>query len=199
MSSQHGVRQPGGLAGRWIRAVVSFGVGVTIGLAPFLGLVNIPPFTALLAMIPESLRPTTIPIAAALMGTIAVAVQWYGGESVSRSWLKKRFGIALAAAIISVFAFMFVQSTYVVTVRAEGGKVTHTFVVGLVRQPACQCPPGSGDARCIDGLGCDESAVEECWGDRAVRQARNFLRSSYLVATCSFAILVGLLLLRRSD
>lgn len=191
------VEAPRGIAGRWVRFVVSFGVGSVIGLAPYLGLVQVPPFKSLLEMIPESLRPTTIPVAAALMGIIAVAVQWYAGERVTRRWLRRRFGWALGIAVAMVFLFMFVQTTYVVTVTADGGATVRSFVVATARLPSCKCPPSAGDQICINGLGWNEAEIEQCWGDRPVRQARNILRASYLFTTGSFAVLVGLLLLRK--
>jgi len=124
-------------------------------------------------------------------------VQWYADERVTRKWLRARFGWALLLSIVTLFVFMYVHSIYVETVRADVGRVAKSFVIGTVRQPTCGCPVTESDANCIHGLGWNEAAVAQCWGDRAIREAGLFLRISYLLATATFGALVGLASLRR--
>ena len=173
-------------------------VGVAVGLAPYLGTQQVPLFTPLLDMVPASIRDSTLPLAAALMGTIAASVQWFGSDRTSLRTLRWAFLATLGCCLLTLSLFMWVNSSYVIKVSAEGGTRTTSFVIGLTRQPSCTCPAGASDEQCIDGLSWDQSAIAQCWGDRAIRQASLLVRGTYLLATGAFGALVGLLVLRGS-
>src|ERR1051325_2256248 len=83
-----------------VRYVLGFGVSVGVGLAPYLGRLNVPLFTPLLSMMPVSLQDTAIPLSAALMGVVAVAIQWHGRERLNRKWAEKTFKKTLALALL---------------------------------------------------------------------------------------------------
>ena len=185
-----------GLAASWARSLVTLSVGVGVGLAPYLGTMEVPFFKPLLDMIPESLRDTTIPLSAALMGLVAVAVEWYGRERLSPSLMRWGFGAALGGTLVALLAFMWIHASTVVTVHAAGGS-TKSFVVGTARPSTCGCPPTVSDEQCINGLSWNESAIAECWGDRQIRRAGLVLRLNYLLTTGLFGALVGFLALRR--
>lgn len=185
-----------GLAQSWARTLVTLGVGVAVGLAPYLGTLDVPLFRPLLDLIPDSLRDTTIPLSAALMGLVAVAVEWYGRERPSPTLMRWGFAGTLVAALIALLAFMWVQTSTVVTVRSGSGSAT-SFVVGSSRPATCGCPPAISDEQCINGLSWNESAITECWGDRQVRRAGLMLRLTYLLTTGLFGALVGFLAIRR--
>ena len=68
------------LSKKFVRYIIGFGVGVAVGLAPYLGILNVPFFKPLLSLIPEAVRGTAIPLSAALMGIVAVVIQSYGSE-----------------------------------------------------------------------------------------------------------------------
>lgn len=189
------VRPPKGAAGRWVRAVVTLAVGVAVGLAPYLGTQEVPFFSALLEMIPTALRDSTIPASAALMGIIAVAVQWYS-QQPSPSALRWLFPVTLVLSVFGLLAFLWIHNEHVVTVTADGGTRTETFVIGTVRQPTCGCPVELSDQACIDGLSWSLAEVATCWGDRAIRRGSLLVRTSYLLATALFAALVAILVLR---
>src|SRR5437016_3481091 len=89
--NQNAPPPPPPLARRWIRYLLGFGVSVAIGLAPYLGKVHVPLFSPLLDLIPESLQTTILPLSSALMGIVAVGVQWYGGERLTEQWLRRAF------------------------------------------------------------------------------------------------------------
>src|SRR2546423_14676681 len=95
------IRPPTPLARKLVRYIVGFGVGTSIGLAPYLGFVNVRLFRPLLSLIPDTIQDTVIPLSAALMGTVAVVIQWYSGEQVSRLWLHKQFARTLITAILT--------------------------------------------------------------------------------------------------
>lgn len=189
-------KPPSGIVSRWVRAVIGLFVGVAVGLAPYLGTQKVPLFESLLEMIPESIRDTTIPPAAICMGLIAVVIQWYGSERISAKTLRRGFLVTLAASIVSLFVFMWVQTTYVQHVSAAGGTIRSSFIVGTTRLPTCGCKPDEQNADCINGLSWNEAAIESCWGTRAIQQAGLIVRTSYLAATSAFAGLVGFLVLR---
>lgn len=191
-------KAPAGAAGKWVRALISFGVGIALGLAPYLGTQQVPLFRPLLDLVPRALRDTTIPISAGLMGLVGAAVQFYDAEKISKKRIRTSFGCVLTLAVIMMFVFMWIQSAYVVRVEADGGAVTASFVVAANRLPSCRCPPGSSDAQCINGLSWDEAEIAACWGDRPIRLAGNIVRTSYLVTTTLFGVVIGLLVLSRS-
>lgn len=187
--------QPPPLARKWVRYILGFGVSVGIGLAPYLGRFNIPGFTPLLSLIPRSIQDTAIPLSAALMGVIAVVVQWYGGERVTNSWLRKKFRWTLAFVLLSFLALTVIHALVVVKVDYDGGKNSERFLIGFNRpnKPPCEnVAPGE----CIKRLTFDVSAHESHWGDRQMSAARLSLILSYLLFMSSFGLIVGLLLLR---
>lgn len=190
-------RPPTPLARRLVRYILGFGVGVGVGLAPYLGLLKIPLFAPLLDLIPESIQNTLIPLSAALMGIVAVAAQWYGGEAITRKWLRRLFARALTLAGLSFVLLLAVHTLLVVRVPILGGDDTVSFVVGFVRPSKPPCTEGVSDAECIKKITLDPAAVESFWGDRQVRLARLSLMISYLLFTGTFGALIGLILLRE--
>jgi hypothetical protein len=185
------------LTRRLVRAVLGFGVGVAIGLAPYLGTVAVPGFRPLLELYPLSIRDTMIPLAAALMGIVAVCVEWYGSDRLSAAWLSRSFRRALTIVVAGLLLVVVVHTTFVVKVVIDGGRETVSFVVGWSRQPSCKCGPELSDAQCItDVTTFNPASIDTCWGDRNVRFAKLSLILSYLVFTGGFGGLVGLATLR---
>jgi hypothetical protein len=184
------------LARKLVRYIVGFGVGVSIGLAPYLGLINVPPFKSLLSMIPASLQDALIPLSAALMGSIAVVIQWYGGERMTRKGLRKAFARTLFAATLSFILLTVIHSLVVVPLPMGKGEISR-FVVGFTRPTRPPCTAEISDAQCIKLVTTDPSEIASFWGDRQVRLAGLSLSFSYLLFTGSFGILVGLIVLRE--
>ena len=193
---------PTPLARQYVRYVLGFTVGVAVGLAPFLGVLDVPLFAPLLSMFPHKLRPTAVPLSSFLMGVVAVGVQFAAGETVSRRWLRRTFARTFVAILAGVVVLTVLYAAVVRTVpteRATGdGKVYVPLVVGLSRPlpaPAdCLCEPTLSDARCIEVIGFDH--VEACWG-RQVKRAESSLTLAYLFLTGAFGALIGLLLLQE--
>jgi hypothetical protein len=191
---------PTPLARRFVRYVVGFGVGVVVGLAPFLGVLPIPLFRPLLDLFPQQLEGDLIPLSAFLMGLVVVAVQFYSGESLSRARLRRRFRLSLVAIVAGFFVFVVLHQLFVVSVDYDGGRAA--FAKSWQRTERCGCneDPEKGwqylqDKECIRHLSFDEAAIEECWGSGRLRVVEIALAVPYLLLTSGFGVLVGLLLL----
>lgn len=187
---------PTPLAQKLVRYILGFGVGVGIGLAPYLGLLNLPLFKPLLALIPESIQNTVIPLSSALMGTVAVVIEYYGGEHISRAALRRLFKKTLITAAVTFIILIFIHTAVVVTIPILGGKEWVSFVVGFTRPIKSPCLADVSDAACVKLLTFDTSEIESFWGDRQIRFAKGLLILSYLAFTGSFGAIIGLTLMR---
>jgi len=190
---------PTSLARRLVRYVLGFGVGVSVGLAPYLGLFRVPFFVPLLNLIPESIQNTAIPLSAALMGTVAVVVQWFARDRMSRVLLRKSFKRTLFIIGMSFIVLLILHTMVVVSVPILGGQDSVSFIVGFTRPQKPPCPAEVSDSDCIKRITLDPSAIESFWGDRAVRLATLSLILAYLAFTGSFGSLIGLVLLKENS
>ncbi len=189
-------RPPTRLAARFARYVAGFGIGVAIGLAPFLGRLDIPLAAPLLHLLPVSLQNMAIPLSGALMGLVAVAVQWYAREKVSKQKLRTMFRRTAAAGIVSFLLLLVLNTLVVVPVPYLGGEKSYSFLVGFVRPDREPCLAGISNAECINRLSFDAVAVRSFWGERNVQFAALSMTLSYLAFTSTFGVLIGLLLVR---
>jgi hypothetical protein len=187
---------PSPLMREWVRLLLGFGIGVALGLAPYLGKVHVPGFDALLTLIPESVQRVALPLSAALMGIVAVWIQWSAGDRPSASWLRKSFRKTLLLALLGLCLFSLVQTFVVVRIFVPSEDRVASFVVGFTRLPSSPCPPEMPDAVCIRRITFDEAMHAAVWGDRQLRLAGLSLLGTYLLTTGSFGVLVGLLLVR---
>lgn len=188
---------PPPLARKLWRSILAFGVSFVVGLAPYLGRVRVPGFTPLLSLMPGSIQDTAIPISAAVMGSVAVAIQWTGFEKLSQVWLNKWFKRTLLLFLFGAIAITVLHILVVTRVQFLGGKDSESFIVGFVRPNKEPCPETISDAECIKYLTFDPSRIESHWGDRQVRLAKISLVLTYVALTSSFGVLVGLLLLKQ--
>ena len=178
----------------WIRLILGFGIGVAIGLAPYLGKVRVPGFEALLTLVPDSLQPVTIPTSAALMGIVAVWVQWTATENPTRTWIRKRFRVALQLTIVGLILLFVAQTFVVIRIPIESEGRIGSYLIGFSRLPTSPCPPNMPDAQCLERITLDDAAIATVWGDNQLRLAGLLLLGSYFVTTASFGMLIGLLL-----
>lgn len=183
-------------AQQFVEYLLGFGVSVAIGLAPFLGRAEIPGFTALLSLIPNSIQDTVIPLSAILMGFVALLVEWFAKERASRQDLAAWFRKGVILFLLSAATLLVVHTFTVVKVPFEEATKEATFIVGFGRPDRHPCPRDVADAECIKRLTFDPAKIDGFWGDRQIRLSKLSLMGTYLVFTSCFAALVGLLVVR---
>lgn len=179
---------------KFVRYVMGFGVAVAVGLAPFLGRLDIPLFSPLLDLYPVSLQSALIPLSSFLMGLVAVAGQFHAKRRSGRDQRRKIFYMML---IVTIVAFVVLAAAYfflVVTVSVPAVDGSVSFIVSPVRTMDCPCEPGLSASKCIKQLSLDPAEIETCWGDLPVRTSRLFVALTYLATMGGFGSLIGLLL-----
>src|SRR5215831_18218672 len=132
----------------WVRYMLGLGVSVLVGLAPYLGRVKVPLFAPLSALIPLWEQDSLIPLTTAAMGVVAAAIQWYGGERVSRRWLSRWFAGTLILVILAFVLLAYVHNSVVVAVPYQGTQ-SASFLVGFTRPFKTPCPEDVSDSECI--------------------------------------------------
>ena len=190
------VQPPTLLARTFVRYLLGFGVGVSVGLAPFLGKVDIPGFDALASLIPDTLQATTFPISAFVMGSLAVWIQWKARERFTHPWLRRTFRKTLWVLVACGLMFLVIQSVVVVRIRVPAVSDTVSFLVGFSRPSSDNCASVSAST-CILRLSFNPARIADHWGDRQLQIAGLSLLFSYLLTTGSFGVMIGLLLLQE--
>lgn len=196
---------PTPLARRYVRYLLGFAVGVAVGLAPFLGVLDVPLFAPLLSMFPDELRGTAVPLSSFVMGLVAVGVQFAASEEVSRRWLRWCFGLTFLAILVGLVVLLNLYTETVLTFpgvkTADGRTINVALVVGGTRPnppiPGCKCEPDQTDIACIEDIGFTNPEV--CWGREQVDGAEQSLTLAYLFLTGAFGALIGLLLLQEDS
>lgn len=200
------VVSPGGFASLYVRAIVGFGVWFAIGLAPFLGKVRIPGFTAVIEMYPVDLQAWLVPLSGIFMGMIGVTVEFASEAKIGRRTLQRWFISTVAVFVVSLIVLMFLYLRYVArvdqTVRRDDGTIGHVtwaIVTGARRVPAevspdCPCTAREAAATCV-ARSLDPTILSACFDDTG--SATLQLAVVYLALTGSFAAAVGLLILER--
>jgi hypothetical protein len=185
---------------RFVRNVLGFGVWVAVGLAPFLGMVDVPLFSALLDMYPEGLRGWLLPLSGLVMGTIALVVEFVAGEKLPRTaakrWFKRSILTLLATLVLLLGLYPFVVTRVTFRERVSSF-VTGPAVPSPVPEVCAGCA-GKSPAQCVAEIGLRLENIESCFG-RQVQLYSALLAVLYLLLTGSFASAVGVLTLRRQQ
>jgi hypothetical protein len=151
---------------RWIKMVVGFGVSVAAGLSPFLGNFKVPLFSPLLNLFPPSLRATTIPVSAALMGLTAIVVQWNARGHAAKVWIERTFRRTLFLSFAALFLLYLSYSQLITPVPIQGGTQTLYFVTGF-RTPTDPPCSGMSSSECIAQiLTTNEKHIDSYFGER---------------------------------
>lgn len=192
-----------------VRRILGFGVWVAIGLAPFLGKVRVPGFTALLELYPPSLR-WLIPLSGILMGAVALTVEYVGDRHLEESSLDRWFRrglivwVASFVLLLALYPFLVTRVEFA-TAGEPGAWDSASFVTGGLTVPAhppgypCECAAGTPADRCIESISFNDVNVRTCFGPTRVAFSNLALAAVYLLLTGSFAAAVGVLVLRQRE
>jgi len=185
------------VATQWVRYLLGFSVSIGVGLAPYLGKVNVPLFTPMLSFIPLFLQDTVIPLSSAVMGIVAVWVQWNGSTRVSKSWASRMFTRILLTAIVSLLALVVVEMLAVERIHINANGETVSYAVGF-SYPTWDVCKGLSRADCIETqLTLNPAKIATYFGPQQVRLTELLLVLSYTVFMSSFGALVGVLVITR--
>lgn len=186
------------LSARFVKYVVGFTVAVGFGLAPFLGLVKVPGYQALLEIFNDPMdQQALFPFSIFLMGVIAVAVQFYSGERISRRAIRRRFAAALAALLVGLFGLFWLHESRVVRKSFSDASVPLVVVLGWAKSDDCPCSSTESTEEILDCLADYGYRPGLCWpGSRGVKRT---MKLAYLLLTGGFAALVGILLLQEES
>jgi hypothetical protein len=183
----------------FVRLVLSLGVGIAVGLAPFLGNLQVPGFVPLLSLFPRSLRGVIVPLSAFLMGIVAVMVQYSTSFPRTKRATERIFRRAYWLLICSFLALIVFYFFIVVQVPVPGNHSAEAVVVGFVRLDSCHCAKDSSALQCVENLSLFPGAIESCWGSVQVNASKLLLCLFYLAATGSFGAIIGLIVLRSTN
>ena len=186
--------------GRFVRLVLGFGVWVALGLSPFLGMVDLPVFSSLLSLYPQSLH-WVIPLSGLLMGAVAMAIEFAAGDKWNLRSIRRGFGISLAVFFLAFLTLLFVYPQWIARVEVPAAKRIASFVTGP-ELPAnlpddCECESSWVREKCLAAISFKPSNIETCFGQRQILQKSQILVLLYLLLTTSFATCGGMLVLRE--
>jgi len=180
----------------FVRLALSLGVGVAVGLAPFLGKLSVPGFVPLLAIFPGQLQIFLIPVSAFMMGSVAVIVQYHAGPTRSRRSFEYVFKRASRFLVLS-FILLVVSYFFLVVQVPIPGAPSEAVVIGFVKLNSC-CQGATSNLECVEELSLFPGAIESCWGSQQVGLSKAYLSLLYLIATGSFGAIIGLIVLKTS-
>lgn len=182
---------------RFVRYILGFGVSVGVGLAPFLGKIKVPGFSALLEVLPVQLQSVLVPFSAFLMGLVALAVQFYYREKVSARTIRRYFRAGFVAIVLGFFMFVVLYRLFVIRVPIDEGRSHTAFVVSATRLAGCRCEDSDTDLECVKAVTFDPAALATCWGGASLELRELSLMVSYLLLTSGFGALIGLLIVQE--
>lgn len=189
--------------------VLGFGVWFAIGISPFLGNKDVPGFSSLLSMYPESMRAVVIPLASFLMGVMALVVDFAaarGNFGEDALWLRFKRTVAISVGslllLAGVYFFTVVRIVKTVSPTAD---VTLAFVTGTLSVPhqypgsKCACLEGEAATNCLRTTVVTPENLDNCFGSARIAVATLVLTLLYLLLTGSFVAAVGLQILYQKQ
>lgn len=190
----------------FVQRMLQFFVAVAIGLAPFLGKISVPGFSALLEMFPRQLQNGLLPLSSILMGAIVVTTDFLLAEKPTT---RKRARLLLfsfaSVAMIGLVGLLITYSRAVAQISIDGGARTATFMVGFPpREYAGDiCPTkcaGRSAADCIKSqLSLSTDVITTCFGEDKVSSAGLVYSFLYLCVMGALAAMVSLGILTSRD
>lgn len=191
-----------------LKRMLWFGVGFVAGLAPFLGKVRVPGFTALIETYPFEMQSWLIPVSGLLMGAIALVVEYAYERGVADEtrdrWFRRAIGTMSVSLLLLLVLYVFTVGRVEKTVSAPGEEprsVTIAAVTGSPEVPGgrrgCTCEAGSPAEDCLE-KSIKPANIRRCFGATRVALATLALAIVYFVLTGSLAAGVGLLVIMQT-
>jgi hypothetical protein len=188
---------PPAVAGKWMRALLALAVTVPLGLAPLLGKLDVPGFSAILSLYPNALRDTALALATFAMALVAVSVQFFADQAPAPRKLRRAFVVLATGLFLLLVTLAYQHTQHVVKVYVGDAGDSVTSVVGSTRLAGCSCKPSEGDAWCLRRIGLDPALHPSCWAERDLRRQSFQLLMLYVALMTGIGALVGLLILKR--
>jgi hypothetical protein len=185
-------------AAEFLQYLLGFSVSVGIGLAPYLGKLDVPGFSPTLSLIPNSVQNLAVPLSTAAMGIVTVWVQRRGATAVGEvrvaTWFRRTLLVCSSMLVLLVAVEMFV----VVRIDVPAVNRTVSFAVGPVHPHTPPCER-LGKSECIkQKLSLDESHIDAYFGETQVNCAKFVLVFIYVGFMSSFGVLVGVAMIDRT-
>jgi hypothetical protein len=194
-------KAPTATSRKWLSWLLGFGVTVPLGLAPFLGNLDVPGFSPLLSLFPElpfNTQTIVIPISSFVMGVMAVIVQFFSEDKHSKKTVRNKF---YRSVILMAFFGICLVSLHTITVvqkPLQGSDRSVSVMVGFSRPETCkECTQEMSNVECLTKTSLDPSRILTCWIERQIQISFLLLFLSYLVVTGCFGWMIGLLIVRR--
>jgi hypothetical protein len=195
-------KPPTSSAKQFLQYILWFGVGLVVGLAPFLGAgLKIPGFSAVLDMYPFTLQSWLLPLSGILMGAIAAYVEFLSLEPPAKHTLQRRFGWSLRVWA-ATFVVLIVAYTTTVSHLSNGDHPVAVATGTLTVPPRppgshCGCTVGEAAEVCVNNLSLKPELFRDCFGSQRVVFTELGLAALYLLLTGSFVLAIGFLMLRQ--
>ncbi|HSS22756.1 MAG TPA: toll/interleukin-1 receptor domain-containing protein [Pyrinomonadaceae bacterium] len=174
------------------RYSVGFGFGCALGLVSF----AIPLFKPVLSLLPDAGYKFVLLLFAALLGSLAVGVQWHALRKLPPLRLRRLLRTTLAVALGILITFTIVHTIVVVTLTVQGEP--RWFIVGFSRRVVEGCPAEISNQQCLKNLSIDPVEIAKAWGENQIKLASLVLTFLYLGFMSILASLAGLLVAWRS-
>jgi hypothetical protein len=192
-----------GTTSKYRNHILSFGVTLAAGMAPLLGKVHVPFFTAILDVFPLNLSSTLIPFVAFIMTLPAVAVQFFAKDAIAPERLDGWFRWNLAFIAPLTMALYVAYTLTVTQINFEGQKGVVAYVTGSNMLPTCPCAthrPPLAIASCIgNAITFDPAQVSDCYPPAEINSRKAILSTLYMMLMLSFGTLIGLLVLKEEQ
>lgn len=182
----------------FVHRILQFFVATAIGLAPFLGKLSVPGFSALLEIFPLQLQSALLPLSSVLMGVIVVTTDFLIEDGpLSRKRSRKIMFSLVAVAGVGLLGLLTVHTLAVAQVSFSGGAHKASFMIGFPPHEYAgpDCPKrcvGLSSEACIEQyLGLEPTLVTTCFGEAKVSSAKLVYALLYLCVMGSLAAMVG--------
>jgi hypothetical protein len=179
-----------------IRYVLGFSVSVSLGLAPFLGKLDVPGFSPMLSFIPCSLQDLAIPLSSAAMGLVAIGTQWRASMQHRTERIVEKFRRTIQLSIIALAVLTAVEIFGVVQIDVPAVNRTAAFAIGPIHPHRFPCE-SLGRAECIHKIGLNENQINGYFGETQVNLTKCILVIAYVTFMSCFGALVGMLITGR--